>query len=273
MTADLHNHSYYSDGSLAPAQVAALAKAKGLDVVALSDHDTVAGVPEMLDACRKLHIACVPAVEISSYDADGDVHILGLNIDITDSRFLRLLGEMKAARTARMREMLALLAKHGMPLPFDRAAAFARGTMARGHIAQALVAAGYEKSIADCFQKWLHADCPCYVANHQITPTETIDAIHAAGGLAVLAHPVRMRKSDETHAAFVSALTAAGLDGIEADYRDSTPERIAFFRNLAMENGLFVTPGSDFHDPDRSTMRAWPLDPAAAKALLLLEKK
>lgn len=246
MLGDLHMHSNWSDGLLSPTEVAAAAQAAGAEVVALSDHDTCAGVAEMSEACKRFGIINVPALEVTSHDG-CDVHVLGYNIRPFDKDLNEFLKYMQKAREERAQIMLDRLSALGMPLTMEQVCVFARKTMSRGQVAHALVAAGYAKDIGECFEKWLYEGGPCFAPNTQATPIEAIARIHAAGGLAVLAHPVRLKKTDAEKIELIDRMAKAGLDGIEAVYKHSAPDRIALFTELAAKYKLFVTNGGDFH--------------------------
>ncbi len=272
MIADLHNHSYFSDGMLAPTEVARTLKAAGLQAVALSDHDTTAGVAEMTAECDRLGIINISAVEISAYE-DCDVHILGYNVDCSDEKLQTFLGGIRASREERIKNMLALLAENGMPLEFSDVKKYVRSSLSRSHVARAMLAAGYETDFRACFDKWINYGSPCYVPNTVLKPEKAIEVIHSAGGKAVLAHPSRLRKKDPEKLTFIDRLAAAGLDGLEAVYKNLPEERVAFFRSAAQKNGLFVTVGGDFHAPDRHPIYLRELDSDAAAALKISARR
>lgn len=244
--ADLHMHSVYSDGLFPPAEVAARARAAGAEIVALSDHDTFAGIPEMDAACAKFGIRNIHAVEVSTF-SDCEVHILGYNIDIENAAFVAFLDGMAAAKEQRIATVLERLAEHGMSLSLDAVKQEARTTLSRAHVARALVRAGYLPDVGTAFEEWLYEGGPCFVPNGFATPERAIDVIHAAGGVAVLAHPMRIKRPDAEKAALVQRLHRHGLDGIEARYKTYKPERAAPFIALAEQYNLFVTCGGDFH--------------------------
>lgn len=269
MKADLHMHSYYSDGAYPPAVLADYARKAGAEAVALSDHDTLDGIDEMNAACESLGIVNVPAVEISSFET-CDVHILGYNIDPRRADLRAFLSEMETAKIQRIGRILDKLRVHGMPLELGDVRKFARSSLSRGHVARAVVERGWAASIQECFDRWLYEGGPCHVPNTKARPSEVVRLIHTAGGTAVLAHPIRLKLDDGAKAAYVRKLAAEGLDGIEASYKQSPPERTAFFTGLAKENGLFVTNGGDFHNAERNTICPRPLSEAAARALHLL---
>lgn len=270
IAADLHMHSYFSDGLLPPETVAELAKAAGAQAVALTDHDTVAGVERMRAACGKSGLVNLTGIEISTH-AGCEVHILGYNLDTANAGLAAFLADMAAAKEKRIRAMLDKLAAHGMPLSFEQVKAFAVSSLSRGHVARAMVAAGYAADVGECFEKWLFEGGPCFVSNTQAAPETAIEIIHAAGGVAVLAHPMRMKCPDAQKFALIERLRKAGLDGIEAGYKNMPTEVTAPYSQAARRHGLFITNGGDFHGRN-SRIVPRPLESAAVKALGLAEK-
>lgn len=246
MKGDLHTHSYYSDGLYAPAFVAAKAAESGCDFFALTDHDSIDGVREADEAAKKEGIRHIHGVELSAY-CGREVHILGYGIDIENEGFLQLLSAQQERRRVRAGKILVKLAAYRMPIEFDYFEGKVNNVFSRMHIARALADLGYEPDFYTALSKWLKEDSPTFVPNEGLSPQEIIAAIHAAGGYAVLAHPVRLSMDGAERAAFVSRLTAAGLDGLEAVYKKSSKESMREMRKLAQRHGLFITAGGDYH--------------------------
>lgn len=267
MKADLHMHSYYSDGELNPSELAALCKNAGCDVVSLTDHDTTLGVREMTEACRALGIVNVAGTELSTYDK-CEIHILGYRMDIECEPFAEYLRSMKEARDDRTREIVKKLKKHRIDLDYDFVKSFAHHMISRSHVARAIVAKGYEADSKACFDKWLKEGAPCYVPHVKKKPIDALKIIKDCGGKAVLAHPVRMNADNVTKANIVAELAEAGLDGIEAVYKDSAKESVQFFNGLAERHKLFVTCGGDFHNRTRNEIFPRDISVPAAEALL-----
>lgn len=243
MPADLHAHSTASDGVLAPAELVRAAQAAGLTALALTDHDTVEGLPEASAEAARLGLRLVPGVELSTDATGREVHILGYFCHGDRPPLAHLLAEMRAARWQRLERMVAALAEAGVRLELERVAALAGGGAAgRAHVARALVEAGHAGSVEEAFQRFLVRGRPGYVPRRKLHPADAVRAVVAAGGVAVLAHP-GLIGDDEV----IPALRSAGLGGIEVYYPAHTPGQVAHYARLAGELGLVATGGSDFH--------------------------
>jgi predicted metal-dependent phosphoesterase TrpH len=271
-TFDLQSHSLCSDGTLEPAAVVAAAAAAGVRTLALTDHDTVDGVPEALDAGRRYAITVVPAVELSTVDVLGeDFHVLGYNVDHADATLARRLVEWRADRTARIDRMVEMLDELGMaPDPTELDARRAIGCpIGRPHLAAAaiagnrelLAAAGLDEPSA-FLEAYLVPGQPAYCRRTTPTVPEAIRAIHDAGGVAVWAHPFWDLAHDDDVRAGVARFAAAGLDGVEAFYATHNREQTLLLCDAADELGLLTTGSADFHGPDHrlfSRFRAFDL--------------
>jgi len=245
MPVDLHVHTTASDGALAPAEVVASALALGLSTIAITDHDALSGIDEALAAASGTALRVVPGVELS-VDADGvsDVHVLGLLIDHRYPALNTTLARLRDERRTRAEAMVALLSDAGHPIDLATVlSAAGEGSVGRVHIAQALVDAGSVGSVSEAFSTLIGADAPFFVHKSALDAREAIDAIHAAGGVAVLAHP---GLSGE---AALPLLLDARLDGIEAFHAEHSAADQARFAALAAGLGLLVTGGSDCHGP------------------------
>jgi 3',5'-nucleoside bisphosphate phosphatase len=247
-SADLHSHTYASDGTGAPSDNVRLAKEAGLRAVAITDHDTLAGLEEALEAGQRLGITVVPGVEISTVAEGKDIHVLGYYIRMEDSVLEARLQELRSTRDVRNSMMLMRLKELGMEVSIDEVLE-AKGrsdktgeTVGRPHIAQVMIAKGYVSSQREAFDLYLGAGGAAYVNPPRITPETAIAWIHEAGGAAVLAHP-GLYGND----ALVERLAASGLDGIEAFHSDHTEEDSARYEAVAQRHGLIVTAGSDYH--------------------------
>jgi predicted metal-dependent phosphoesterase TrpH len=243
---DLHVHTTASDGQYAPAEVVRLALQRGMRVLAITDHDTVAGVSEALDAARACGtvLEVIPGVEISAEARYGEVHILGYYVDIEEPGFLALLDRLRDARRARAQRIVDRLAELGFHVPWQRVADLAGdGAYGRPHIAQVMVEQGHVLSTHEAFERYLGPQGPAYVARYKLTPAEAVHAIAQVGGVPVLAHPWGIENLEDV----VADLVAEGLAGIEAYYHGYTPEMMQELVNLARKHGLIVTGGSDFH--------------------------
>ncbi len=221
---DLHLHSTASDGSLTPEELVAYAREKGAAAIALTDHDTVDGVKPALEAGARHGLEVVPGVEISALHPRGTMHILGYFID-PDHPFLQnQLDRLQVARRERNPRIIQRLKALGIPITWESVAALARGQIGRPHIAQALVRAGAVTSVEEAFEKYLTRGAPAYVEKFRFPPSEAIEMIRAAGGLAVLAHPFTLNlPSLSALEQELSALKALGLEGVDGLYPEHKP--------------------------------------------------
>lgn len=244
--ADLQLHSSASDGSDAPAEVVRRASRAGFSAIALTDHDTMDGLPEAAAAAAQHGIELVPACEMSTLDAGGrQIDILAYGVSPGHAAFAALLSSISGARPARALGMVRRLNELGYDVSWERVQAIAGGpNIGRPHVAQAMVEAGVVPDIKSAFTPEFIGDGGrCYVQRAKISPSEAIDAIHGAGGVAVAAHPGRTGLSDDD----IAGLVAAGLDGLEVFYPWHRGREVAHFGQLAEQHGLLVTGGSDDH--------------------------
>ncbi|HEU4658239.1 MAG TPA: PHP domain-containing protein [Capillimicrobium sp.] len=261
-TFDLQSHSTYSDGLLPPAHVVALAAAAGVELLALSDHDTVEGVDEALDAARKHGIKLVPAVEISAPDgAHPDIHVLGYGIDHHDEALLERLAAYRADRDGRADRMIANLRELGWELD-ERPIAHrqAQGKpIGRPHIAAAVFAHPanqerlQEEGLTDppaVLVAYLIEGAPAFAGRTIPTVEDAIEVIHAAGGVAVWAHPFWDIKDRDQVLETLDRYVSYGLDGVEAFYTTHAPEQNLLLADRAAELGLLTTGSADFHGPE-----------------------
>jgi predicted metal-dependent phosphoesterase TrpH len=221
------------------------AKQLGFSAIALTDHDTMAGVAEALAAAESLGIELVPGVELSTLDGERQIDIIGYGVDHTDVAFGAELARIRAGRHGRAYGMVELLNQFGFPVSWERVQAIAGGeNIGRPHVARAMVECGIVPDVKSAFTDEFIADGGrCYVQRVKITPEEAIERIHAAGGVAVAAHPGRTALTD----ADFHRLIAAGLDGIEVHYPRHSSAETAHFNEIAARHRLLVTGGSDDH--------------------------
>lgn len=246
MRVDLHLHTTASDGRLAPSQLVRLARAQRLDVIAITDHDTTAGIEEAVQAAGGLPVI-ISGIELSAEDARLDVHILGYFVQAHDEDFQAALARFRDDRERRGYKIVAKLAEMGLPVAWERVLALANGgSVGRPHIARALVEAGYVESVKEAFDRYLRTGGPAYVARERLTPEGAVDLLHRAGGAAVLAHPGLL----PDYAAMVARLVPAGLDGVEVVHPKNSETARANLRALAGHYGLIMTGGTDYHGPD-----------------------
>lgn len=244
--ADLQLHSTASDGSDRPSEVVRRAHAFGFSAIALTDHDTMGGVGEAVAAAEPLGVLLIPACELSTLDTDErQIDILAFGVSPDDADFCAVLGEIRGGRLGRAYLMVQKLNECGYPVSWERVQAIAGSeNVGRPHVARAMVEAGIVPDVKSAFTPEFILDGGrCYVQRVKITPPEAITSIHAAGGVAVAAHPGRTRLSDEE----IAGLAAHGLDGIEVYYPAHTEHETAHFEELAARFRLLVTGGSDDH--------------------------
>lgn len=247
---DLHSHSSWSDGTMGVGELFAEARTAGLDVLALTDHDTVGGWPELTAAVSASGVSAVPGIEVSSELERSSVHLLALLVD--PSPGTELAAEMASAcasREERARRMVELIsADH--PIRWEDVRGQVAGdstVIGRPHIADALVDAGVVPDRSAAFTEILRPSGPYYVPYYAPSPLSAVRAIRDAGGVSVLAHPGSVTRDDDLPLALLEALVEAGLDGIEVDHREHGPEETARLREFARSHDLLVTGGSDFH--------------------------
>jgi predicted metal-dependent phosphoesterase TrpH len=241
---DLHMHSTASDGVLSPTEVVQLAKECGLTTIALTDHDTTSGWEEAMTAGRELSVEVLGGFEINSETDLGHIDFLVYGARAENAALQDFLLTIRDARVGRAKGMVNKLAELGMPLEWERVlySAGDAQSIARPHVARALVEAGYVSSTQEAFDKYLNDQGPAYVHRLEVKPQEVIDTIHQAGGVIILSSPEHSKTTPLT-----PTLAALGLDGIEVYYFDHTAEKKAELLELARQYNLIVTGGSDFH--------------------------
>lgn len=246
MKCDFHIHTNYSDGILTPAQVVEMAKEKGLDCIAITDHDTVMGVSQALARAKELGIGCIAGAEISSQASFGDVHVVALNLDIEAPGFAEEMQKIADFRIERNRQMQKKFDEIGIDI--DIMSLKKDGSIGRGEIGRELVRRGICKNATEAFDKYLGVGKLCYVKTRRLSPVEAIQFILRFGGIPVLAHPKNLRMSPQEFERFLRPLVLSGLGGIEAQYFAHNSTERKFFGKMARKYKLIVTGGSDFHD-------------------------
>jgi len=238
---DLHLHSTASDGQFSPSELVAMALERKLLAIAITDHDTTAGVDEALEAARGTELEVIPGVEISCDVPHEEVHVLGYYLDHRHPALDEKLRAIRYARVQRAKGMLAKLTTLGFPLPWEMVAELAGGeSVGRPHIARAMVSVGYVASTDEAFALYIGRNGPAYVERYKISPLDAVSLIKEARGLPVLAHPLRV-----TH--FLPDLIERGLIGLEVYYNSYSPEDMRRLADLACKFDLIPTGGSDFH--------------------------
>ena len=244
--ADLHIHTTASDGTLTPEQTVQEAARIGLGALGIADHDTVDGIAPAIAASRDTNVIVVPAVEINTDYGKDEIHILGYYINHESKALNTHLEHFRFERAERGRLIVERLNEMGLNVSLDRVFQIAgKGSVGRPHIARAIVEAGYASSMNGAFGKYLIRGAPAYVPRHKLTPSQAIDIIREAGGVAVLAHPGNS-KCDE----LIPELVKTGLQGIEVYHTDHSSAKARHYNEIARRYGLIATGGSDSHGPD-----------------------
>jgi 3',5'-nucleoside bisphosphate phosphatase len=244
---DLHTHSTASDGTLSPTQLVRAASEAGLSAIALTDHDTLSGLPEARAEAEKLGIELVPGCELSLEYGGLPTHMLALFVDQNAGAVAGELDRVMRARSRRNERMIEKLHTVGVHLHHEDVARHADGVVGRPHIAQAMLAAGVVKTFDEAFVRFLGAGGLAHIPKEKLSPKVAIDAVHADGGLAVLAHPYLLSLQPRRLEAILTELKALGLDGVEVYYTEHSDRYTAEVARLAESLGLLKSGGSDFH--------------------------
>jgi predicted metal-dependent phosphoesterase TrpH len=246
---DLHTHSRVSDGTDSPAELVAAARAAGLDVVALTDHDTYDGWADAAAAAAGTGLVLVRGVEVSTLLDGVGVHLLGYLVDPTYAPLRAELAKVREKRLARLDAIVDRLADAGMPVSVEDVLAHAQDASAVGrpHVADAMVARGYVENRGEAFGRWLASGRPAYVTKYAPATEDAVRLVRAAGGVPVLAHPWGRSSRAVLTADVVARLASAGLAGLEVDHQDHGPQERADLHRLAGELGLVATGSSDYH--------------------------
>lgn len=247
---DLHVHSNKSDGSLTPHELVDYARVKGITAFALTDHDTMDGVPEAMDYALSLggDVEVIPGIELSCENEGRDVHIVGLYMDMNSPAFIGRLADFRESRELRNAKMMRLLQEHGVMLTIEELEnEFPGAVITRGLIAKLMYRKGYVKSMREAFDRYIGDHCDCYLPRERLMLEDGIDMIKASHGVAVLAHPVLYHMGRDKLDAMVGRLSKAGLDGIEVKYTTYTPSDEREIRALARKYNLLESGGSDYH--------------------------
>lgn len=266
LNVDLHCHSNISDGTLAPAAVAARAKANGVDVWALTDHDEIDGIAAARAAATALDLAYVPGVEISITWAGETVHIVGLQIDETNAELVDGLCATRSGREQRAHEIAAQLAAAGIPDAYAGALKYVGNPdlISRTHFARYIQELGVQPDVSSVFRHYLAEGKPGFVPHRWATLTQAVRWICAAGGIAIVAHPGRYKFSELAFAEFFSEFKQLGGTAIEVMTGSHTVEQYATYAKVAKRHGFLASCGSDFHDPHESRIDLGTLPPLPA---------
>lgn len=243
MFADLHLHTCFSDGTYTPEELACRARSKGLDVLALTDHDTVEGCERMKQACLENGMEFLTGVELTVEFNGIELHLLAYCVDIHNPRLVTELEHYQVVRQQRIREMVARLNEMSVPVEADEVFKLANcNAPGRPHIARTLVQQGYCRDLNEAFERFLKRNRPAWVPKSKMTAGEAIEVVHKAGGVIVLAHPGLTRNDG-----VIPGLIEAGLDGLECIHSKHSTAMTEHYLNMAENKKLLITGGSDCH--------------------------
>jgi predicted metal-dependent phosphoesterase TrpH len=243
---DLHTHTTASDGRSTPSELVTRARAVGITTLAVTDHDTMAAVPETAAFAAAAGMGFVPGIEITTVSRGKDAHVLAYFLSPEASGLSELIADQRRRRVERAREIAAALEKMGAPIDLDALLASAGErsgkAIARPQIAQALIAAGHVSSVAEAFDRFLGENCPAYVPHTGASPARAVELIVSGGGIASLAHPGHLRQDD-----VIPELVEAGMTALEAYHSTHDEAATAHYVQLARRLSLAITGGSDYH--------------------------
>lgn len=245
---DLHTHTTASDGQYTPSEIIQLAKEKSIQTLAITDHDTVSGLKEAIEAAKQQNLNLIPGIEISTHKG-VEIHMLGFFIDHKNAKLVEACNEYELSRSNRAVRICDYLNRLGIPVDLDEVKTYAgAGAIGRPHFAQWLQEHGMVKSRQEAFERYL--DTPRFKAEterEKPSPEEAIQLIHEAGGLAVIAHPGLIKFGKKNQEELIRGLKNKGLDGIECLYSKHEKKQEEFYMKLARKYDLKITAGSDFH--------------------------
>lgn len=248
---DLHTHSTYSDGTFTPTQLVKSASDIGLKAIALTDHDTIDGLEEAIENGKKYNIEVITGIEFS-VDSDTEMHLLGLGFSLDCPEIKNELKEMIIQRKVRCEKTIGMLNNIGINVSMSDVEEQATSNIiGRSQIAKAMIKKGYVKSVKEAFDKYLSFGKPAFTARKSLTPEKAIEIIKNSNGIASLAHLNQIKKSDDELYEILVKLKNAGLDAIEGYYTEYDEEMNRKYRKFALEIGLKLTGGSDFHGTNK----------------------
>ena len=242
-TIDLHLHSTASDGSYPAETIVAMAERNGVRVLALTDHDSLDGIPAAEERAQRSGIRVIPGVELSVSEAGIDVHLLAYGFDPFDKGLVAAIARYRDSRRERARKMLARLKGLGIKIQLEEVEEIAHGgALGRPHVAEALMQGGHIETFQEAFQRYLGHHAPAYVPKQTVTLEEAVSVVREAGGVTVLAHPGTLNRDH-----LIAAWAGRGLDGIEVWHSKHAPADVTRFKGIAKQHNLLMTGGSDYH--------------------------
>jgi hypothetical protein len=253
---DLHTHTTASDGTLEPAELVALAKEQGLEALAVTDHDTVAGLPEAMAKGRELDLEVVPGCELSAKTPEGELHILGLWLPERPQTLIQTMDELMRYRHDRNHIIIGMLQDLGLDVDYAQVQEIAgEGSVGRPHIARLLLDKGYVNSVQDAFDRYLGANGKAYAPKKILSPRDAVTLLKEEQATVILAHPKLLGKSMDEIESLVMEMKPWGLDGLEAYYSEQSPSETRGLLNIAERHELAVSGGSDFHGSVKPKIR------------------
>lgn len=251
---DLHLHTTASDGVMTPSEIVRYAKSKGLQAIAITDHDTIEGLEEGLAEGEKIDFEVIPGIEISAEHSSGSMHLLGFFMDIHHPFLNERLGYLQKARAERNPKIVEKLNRLGIEVTYEEVVkASGGGQIGRPHVARVLLEKGYVRSFPEAFERFLKKGALAYVEKFRFTAKESIHFIKEAKGVAVLAHPNTLNMNGYSELeSFLQQLVKEGLKGIEVYYPEHRALEVGQYKTLAERYGLLMTGGTDYHGIEKN---------------------
>jgi len=249
LSADLHIHTTFSDGSYKPEEIVDLAEKNNFKTIAISDHDTLDGINPALEYASNKDIEVIPAIEFSTFEEKAEIHILGYFIDHEDDYLRKKVKKIFDSRKIRAQKMVELLNKQNIDITYNEVKNMAGDDyIGRPHIAKLMVKRGYINEMKDAFtDQYIGNGGKAYVEKYKLSPVEAIDLILNTGGIPVLAHPVFINHGEPMDKQDIKKLKDTGLLGLEVYHSKHNEKTIGYYKNIAQELNLLITGGSDFH--------------------------
>ncbi len=253
---DLHAHTTASDGTLSPNDLVILAKEHGIEAIAVTDHDTVEGISEAIATGEREGIEVITGLELSVEHNPGSMHILGLLIDHENDRLNESLREIQASRSTRNPKIIEKLNEFGLNLSIEEVEKISGGgQLGRPHIAAALIKKGYVRTVQEAFDKYLKKGASAYFERRRLTREETVNMIHGAGGLVIIAHPGTLGVNGQQLDSLLQELKDVGFDGIEVFYNNHSQVEEDRLMQAADKLGFLISGGTDFHGENKPAIK------------------
>jgi len=249
LSADLHIHTTFSDGSYKPEEIVDMAQKKDFKTIAISDHDTLDGINPALEYASNKDIEVIPAIEFSTFEGKAEIHILGYFIDHEDDYLRKIVKKIFDSRKIRAQKMVELLNKQNIDITYNEVKNMASDDyIGRPHIAKLMIKKGYINEMKDAFtDQYIGNGGKAYVEKYKLSPVDAIDLILNTGGIPVLAHPVFINHGEAMDKQDIKKLKDTGLLGLEVYHSKHNEKTIEYYKNIAQELDLLITGGSDFH--------------------------